>query len=270
MNTLLEIAKKSALDAGKLVASMLGKSEIRQKGSTNNLVTEADMASEHLIASMLREQTPGVAILGEESHKVDRLDLPKLWIIDPLDGTNNFAHGIPQFSISIAYAEYGKVLVGAVYDPMKNELFSAAHGQGAWMNDQKIHVSETRALSDAMIATGFYYDRGELMENTLKALYHLFKSNIQCIRRMGSAALDLCWVASGRFDAYYEYMLSPWDFAAGALILEEAGGKWGDRNGINNGLNSKGIICSNGHLNEMFLDIVKYTVVQGQVDKFGL
>jgi myo-inositol-1(or 4)-monophosphatase len=264
MNSHLELATAAAFEAGKLVFSMLGKSIITQKGATYNLVTSADTASERLIAEMITQNFPDSEILGEENHIVKDLSAPKLWVVDPLDGTNNFAHGIPQFSISIAYAEFGKVLAGVVYDPTRDEIFTAERGKGAWLNGKPISVSGSKTFSESIIATGFYYDRGDLLDNTIKAIYRLFKSNIQCVRRMGSAALDLSYVACGRFDAYYEYMLSSWDFAAGTLILEEAGGVWSDREGCESGLQSKGILCSNGMLQKDFLKVVKYSTVAGE------
>jgi len=270
MKTHLEIAIMAAKEAGNIILSKLGKSIVSQKGATNNLVTDADTASEQLIANLIQSHFPQSSILGEEVHLVDNLLLPSLWVIDPLDGTNNYAHGIPQFSISIAYAEYGEVLCGVVYDPLKGELFCAEKGSGSQLNGKPIAVSKNKNLSDCIIATGFPYERGELIDNTLRAIHHLFKSKIQCIRRMGSAALDLSWVACGRFDAYFEYFLSPWDFAAGSLILKEAGGIWGDKEGIDNGLNSKGIICSNGLLYEQLLHIIKYSVVASENNRAGL
>jgi len=135
MKSQLDLASNAAIDAGKLALSMIGKSAVFQKGASNNLVTEADTACERMIAGMIQQQFPQSQILGEEEHKVDNLAAPSLWIIDPIDGTNNFAHGIPQYSVSIAYAEYGTVLAGAVYDPSMNELFTAQRGCGAWLID---------------------------------------------------------------------------------------------------------------------------------------
>ena len=264
MKSHLELATEAALKAGKLVVSMLGRSVVSQKGATNNLVTDADIASERLIAELITQSFPDSEILGEEEHQVKDLFAPKLWVVDPLDGTNNFAHGIPQFSISIAYSEFGKVLAGVVYDPTRDELFSAQRGKGARLNGKPISVSANKTLPESMIATGFSYDRGDVLDYTIRSIYRLFKSNIQCVRRMGSAALDLSYVACGRFDAYYEYMLSPWDFAAGILILEESGGKWSDREGAESGLQSKGILCSNGWLQKDFLEVVKYSTVAGE------
>jgi myo-inositol-1(or 4)-monophosphatase len=270
MSLMLDIAKEAAIDAGRLVISMVGKSAISTKGSTNNLVTEADKASEKLICKKILENFPDHAILGEEGHTEIDLDLPKLWIVDPLDGTNNFAHSVPQFSVSIAYAEYGRILCGAVYDPNREELFFAERGSGAYLNDKKIGVSPSQSLSESIVATGFYYDRGALMENTLRAIYHLFSANIQCIRRFGSAALDLSWVACGRFDAYYEYQLSPWDFAAGTLILEEAGGRWSDTDGVQRLIHSKGILSSNSKLFDSFYNCVNYPFVDDIKNRVGL
>jgi myo-inositol-1(or 4)-monophosphatase len=270
MNTILDVAISAAYEAGKLVLSKFGKSEISYKGSSNNLVTDADRASERLIAKMIADKFPQASILGEEEHTLKDINAEELWIVDPIDGTTNYAHGIPQFSISIGYSQFGKVMAGVVYDPNRDELFAAKRGSGASLNGTKINVSSNKTLQESIIATGFYYDRGELLDNTLRAIYHLFKGNIQCVRRMGSAALDLCWVACGRFDAYYEYMLSPWDFAAGTLILEEAGGVWTDREGVENGLNSKGILCSNSWLQKDFLSKVSYSIVNAENNRIGL
>ncbi|OQA04001.1 MAG: Inositol-1-monophosphatase [Bacteroidetes bacterium ADurb.Bin397] len=147
---------------------------------------------------------------------------------------------------------------GVVFDPMREELFHAQVNNGAFLNGKKIQTSAVSTMEKAIIATGFYYDRSELMEMTLAAIHKLFKANIQGIRRMGSAALDMCWLAAGRYDGYFEYMLSPWDFAAGMLIVTEAGGIVLDRYGKHNGLLSKGIICSNKSLNRQFVDAVSW------------
>jgi len=205
--------------------------------------------------------------------KIDPTDLPNdsygnptvlninkqkgLWIIDPLDGTNNFSRGIPQFCTSIAYAEHGEVLAGCIYDPERDELFSASKGNDAYLNGQKITVSKRNKINETIIATGFYYDRGQIMEQTLKTIHNLFKNNICGIRRLGSAALDLCWVACGRYDAYFEYKLHPWDFAAGMLIVREALGKCYDKSGDTMTLNGEGFIATNTNLEKKFLDLVK-------------
>jgi myo-inositol-1(or 4)-monophosphatase len=250
------IAKEAAVMAGKLVASLLGKTAIEQKDSSYNLITEADRRAEELIAGFLAREMPESTLLGEENHHGEKLSAERLWIIDPLDGTTNFAHNIPHFGVSVAYAEKGKLLAGAVYDPMRGELFSAAAGRGAHCNGMRIKVSTSRDLSHSLIATGFYYDRSITMEKTLRALYWLYQEDIRCMRRMGAASLDLCWLACGRFDGYFEYTLSPWDFAAGLLVLLEAGGKASDASGAQADIFSGGLICSNGLIHDKLLACV--------------
>ena len=246
------------MKAGSLVRSLQGKSIIREKNASFNLVTEADTQAEDLVIALLMDAMPDAAILSEESNFEQNISVDSLWIVDPLDGTTNFAHSIPHYSVSIAYAYKGVLQAGVVYDPSRDELFSASHGDGAFLNGKQITVSSQNSLSSSIIGTGFYYSRGELMEKTLQALHRLFKAEIHGMRRMGSAALDLCWVACGRFDGYFEYMLSPWDFAAGTLILKEAGGQSCDREGEDRGLYSKGIICSNGKIQRDLLETVKW------------
>jgi myo-inositol-1(or 4)-monophosphatase len=257
MQDILECATKAARAAGTRAVENFGKVFAREK-TLNNLVTQTDLECESLIASMIRADFPNHAILAEEgSASADPLS-DKIWIIDPLDGTNNYAHGIPHFSVSIAYAEQGDVLAGVVYDPMRDELFSAANGGGTFLNGKKIFVSSTPLLSQSIITTGFYYDRGELMEKTLDTIKMLFKADIRGIRRVGSAALDLSWVACGRFDGYFEYQLSPWDFAAGMLIVRESGGMCDTRAGVSLKLTSKSVAVSNGKIHDDFLKIVKW------------
>jgi len=257
MQDILECAATAARAAGAIAVENFGKVFAREK-SLNNLVTQADLECESLIASMIAADFPSHKILAEErSASADPLS-DKIWIIDPLDGTNNYAHGIPHFSVSIAYAQRGEVLAGVVFDPIRGELFSAARGGGAFLNGKKISVSPTPLLSQSIITTGFYYDRGELMEKTLDTIKMLFKADIRGIRRLGSAALDLSWVACGRFDGYFEYQLSPWDFAAGMLIVREAGGKCANRDGTDLKLTSKSVAVSNGKVHNDFLGIVKW------------
>lgn len=258
MQKKIEIACKAAIEAGKIILSLQGKTSARDKGASYNLVTVADMSAEKKILSCLKESFPETCILSEETFSSQSTIADKLWIIDPLDGTNNFAHSIPQFSVSIAYAEKGEVLAGVVYDPSRDELFTAEKGVGTFLNSKHIQVSSRGSLKECVLSTGFYYERGEMMEKTLGAIYRLFKADIQGIRRMGSAALDLCWTACGRFDGYFEYMLSPWDFAAGSLIIKEAGGAFCDRDGLQNGLNGRGVICSNGIIHDELVKLVRY------------
>ncbi len=256
----LSIAEAAAKQAGEAIRSSLGIAAVGEKGTSYNLVTEADFAAERTIFALIRKHFPGDAILGEESASSVSLESPRLWIVDPLDGTTNFAHGIPHFSVSIAFAVAGNVVCGAIYDPMRGELFAAERGKGATCNGKSISVSLSPDLTRAVIATGFYYDRGTIMLRTLDSMRKLLTANIQGIRRLGSAALDLCYVACGRFDCYFEYRLSPWDFAAGMLIVSEAGGECTDIDGAQRGLRSKGMICSNGCLHREFSDTVRLSL----------
>jgi myo-inositol-1(or 4)-monophosphatase len=256
MIDILSIAKETSQRAGDLIVSLLGNAPVESKGESYNLVTVADKRAEALIIDHLRTAMPGCSILSEETMQETDLSADNLWIVDPLDGTTNFAHGIPHFGVSVAYAEKGKLMAGVVYDPMRKELFSARAGGGAYRNDVRIKVSKSPTLAQSLIGTGFYYDRGELMVKTLRALHGLFTKDIHCIRRMGAASLDLTWLACGRFDGYFEYTLSPWDFAAGLLILQEAGGRASGHDGKDADLFSKGLICSNGLIHDELLGVV--------------
>lgn len=251
----LQTAKEAARRAGKIILEQQGSALVSEK-ENNNLVTETDFSAQEMILEVIGRHFPQHSIIAEENDLAASSSAADLWIIDPLDGTNNFAHNIPHFSVSIAYARSGTVLAGVVYDPVRNELFSAARDEGAFMNNRPIKVSAASSLKESIIATGFYYDRGEMMRRTLNSIEKLFGENVHGIRRFGSAALDLCWVACGRFDAYFEYKLSTWDFAAGMLILEEAGGHCSDQKGRDLNLDSTGIIVSNGKFHDAFLGVV--------------
>jgi myo-inositol-1(or 4)-monophosphatase len=257
MSELEKIIHEAARRAGEIISSNLGKLPVIQKDSTWNFVTEADQRSEECIVNFLNAEVPGSTFLGEEGHCNGTLADKKLWVIDPLDGTTNFAHGAPHFGVSIALAEQGRIIAGGVLDPMRQEFFFAEAGKGATLNSEPIRVSKAATLSQSLIATGFYYDRGETMEKTLQALYRLFKKKIHCMRRMGAASLDITWLACGRHDGYFEYTLSPWDFAAGLLILAEAGGLANDSvSGAPADLTSKGLVCSNGRIHAELLECV--------------
>lgn len=250
----IQIALIAARQAGKILLKQQGCTSVSEKAD-NNLVTEADYAAQDLIVKTIRDHFPDHSIIAEEDFHANS-DAANLWIIDPLDGTNNFAHGIPHFSISIAYARAGQVVAGTVFDPIRDEMFSAVRGKGTFLNKTAISVSKASTLQEAIVATGFYYDRGTMMRKTLNSVEKLFEANIHGIRRFGSAALDLCWVACGRFDAYFEYKLSPWDFAAGMLIVEEAGGACSNQKGGQLDLTSTGIAVSNGIFHDDFINIV--------------
>ena len=206
---------------------------IQRKGETD-IVTEIDHASEALILESLRREFPGHAINAEESGHLSGSS-EDIWYVDPLDGTVNYAHGIPFFSVSIAYASQGRLTLGVVYDPMREECFSAERGKGAWLNDKPIHVSQTSRLLDSLLVTGFsnISHRMPLSEVRTDNLDNFKRISMvsQGVRRLGSAALDLSYVACGRLDGYWEYGIHSWDIAAGALLVEEAGGKVTSING---------------------------------------
>jgi len=256
MNGIVDIAMEAARRGGETIVPRLGKATIALKDSTYNLVTDADRASEDCIHEFLHMEMPGSSLLSEESFHNAALSADSLWIVDPLDGTTNFAHQIPHFAVSVAYAEKGKLLAGAVYDPLYKEMFSATAGKGAFLNGVPIKVSTRSSLRDSVICTGFYYDRDATMEKTLAALHSLLKAPVQGIRRTGCASLDTSWIGAGRFDGYFEYSLAAWDFAAGLLILREAGGMASDPQGAEASLWSKGLICSNGLIHDQLLHLV--------------
>ncbi len=207
--------------AGALLRAGYGKNHQVDRKGRIDLVTEMDRQVENFLIARILSTFPGHKILTEETGEVQGKDA-HTWYIDPLDGTTNYAHHLPIFAVSLAYAHSGQVQVGVVYDPMRDECFSAARGQGACLNGQPIRVGQAENLLQALLCTGFPYD----VENTEKNLVNFahFSRLSQGVRRLGSAALDLCYVAAGRIDGYWEQTLQPWDLAAGALIATEAGG----------------------------------------------
>ena len=226
---MLEFAITIARQAGELLRSRVGsRIEVSHKGAIN-LVTDVDLASERLISEAIATHYPRHQVLAEESGLGENRSEYR-WIVDPLDGTTNYAHGYPVFCVSIALEHRGRVILGVVYDPMRDELFVAERGAGATLNQRRIRVSKTPDLSLGLLSTGFPYD---LRTSDLKNLDHWtnFSMKAQALRRDGAAALDLCYVACGRYDGFWELNLSPWDTAAGVLIVEEAGGKTSDFSG---------------------------------------
>lgn len=210
-----------AQGAGEILRASYGQHlRIDHKGVID-LVTEADHRSEAYLLEEIQRSFPGHKIVAEESGETAGAD-GQIWYIDPLDGTVNYAHGVPIFSVSIAYAEEGEIRLGVVYDPLRDECFSAEAGQGAWLNGQPLQVSKAQVLDQALLVTGFPYDIRTNPENNLEN-YVRFALHSQGVRRLGSAALDLCYVAAGRFDGYWEIRMKAWDVAAGGLIAEQAG-----------------------------------------------
>lgn len=219
---MLDFAIRVAQDAGRLLRDRVGTTiDIGLKGDIN-IVTDVDLASEHLIREAIASHYPRHQVLGEEGGLAEGASDYR-WVVDPLDGTTNFAHGYPVFAVSIALEHQGEIIVGVVYDPMRDELFAAERGAGATLNRRPIRVSTTAELTRSLLSTGFPYDIRTASLNNLDH-WRNFAMNAQALRRIGSAALDLCYVACGRFDGFWELNLGAWDSAAGALIVEEAGG----------------------------------------------
>ena len=223
MNNLptLENLQQLARQAGNILfEGYEGVHQVDYKGVID-IVTEVDHQSESYLLGQIQHLFPGHQIVSEEAGLLPGLDTDQ-WYVDPLDGTVNYAHGIPIFSVSIAYAREGVIKLGVVYDPMRDELFSAESGKGAWCNDRSLHVSREVDLGHSLLVTGFPYDAWSTTNNNLDN-FARFTRMTQGVRRLGSAALDLCYVAAGRFDGYWEMSLQPWDMAAGCLIATEAG-----------------------------------------------
>jgi myo-inositol-1(or 4)-monophosphatase len=255
---LLNFAIQTARDAGRLLAERFGRTlEITNK-SELDLVTESDLASERLIIDRIKTFYPRHAILAEESGASEPADREVhsdwRWIIDPLDGTTNYAHGYPCFCVSIGLENKGRLELGVVYDPMRDEVFTAERGQGAALNGRRIHVSPTPTLASALLCTGFPYDVRERSE--FARHFANFIMHAQAVRRDGAAALDLAYVAAGRFDGFWEEGLKPWDVAAGALIIEEAGGRVTNYAGAALDIYSPPILASNGLVHEQMMRVL--------------
>ncbi len=249
--SLLQAACRAALTGGSILRELYDKPHtIKMKGAIN-LVTEADIASETAILASLDEDAPGIAVLAEESaaETPEEEEQGQQWIVDPLDGTTNFAHGFPFFGTSIALLDRGRPRVGVVYCPMQDELFCALEGAGAWLNGQRIAVTDTRFLLEALVATGFPYDIHAALDQILAQLRSVLP-RVRDIRRAGAAALDLAYVACGRLDGFWEMDLKPWDTAAGWLLVTEAGGKVSDFAGNDYSPFLPRILASNGMLHE--------------------
>ncbi len=258
MQEFMAAAAEAALKAGGILRDNIsGAREISYKGEIN-LVTEMDRRSERAVVETLLAAFPEHSVLAEEETDI-KSGSKFRWIIDPLDGTTNYAHGYPNFSVSIALEQAGEIILGAVYDPMRDELFSAEKGGGAYLNGKKINVSRTDTLIRSLLATGFPYDRTRSEENNLNYFSVLLMAS-QEVRRSGSASLDLCSVASGRLDGYWELKLQPWDVAAGSLILAEAGGMVSDFSGAGFSIYDKEILASNGRIHGHMVEILQKAV----------
>ncbi len=258
-SAVLEKAAAIAHEAGDIVARDFpcgSLDHVRFKSSVNP-VTETDNAAEALIRDRLQDIFPGHRILAEEGGG-DAWREPgvPIWLVDPLDGTNNFAHGFPQVGVSLALLEDRQPVVGVIYDPLREETFSATAGGGAKLNGEPIHVTDVEELPDAFLVTGFPYDRRAALDNNVERLDHFLRRS-QGVRRAGAAVLDLSYVACGRFDGFWEIGLHPWDVAAGILIVREAGGTATNFAGGPNCVSGERIVVSNGHIHGQMLDVIR-------------
>lgn len=247
----LKDAIQVSKEGGKVLKEFWRKSfKIGHKETPDNLVTEADHASEKAILAAIEALYPSHAILSEEAGQKTETKSEFLWIVDPLDGTINFTHGYPFISVSVGLVHQGEIIAGVVYNPIYEELFTAGKGLGAYFNGEKMKVSKTPSLDKSLLATGFAYDRRSTCDNNYKQFCQMTNLT-HGVRRAGSAALDLAYVAFGRLDGYWERGLNPWDVTAGALLVTEAGGKVTAYDKSPFDLWSKQILATNGHLHEL-------------------
>lgn len=253
----LGLAFEAAQAAGGVLRDSFRKKVSIRAKSLANFVSEVDLKAESTIANMISRAFPTHEILGEEGvHSSKTSD--QLWIVDPLDGTSNYLHGIPQFAVSIGFVDRNEPTLGVIYNPISEEWFATVKGQGAWFNGERMSVGTQTQLDEVMLAVGFYYDRGKMMEQTLAAVADLFRRNVHGVRRFGAAALDLAQTARGDFGAFMEFKLQPWDHAAGGLMIHEAGGRVTDCTGRALPLRtSSSILASNGLVHEAMLAIAE-------------
>jgi len=254
---MLTLAIEAAREAGKFLKYSIGRTRNVQikRGEERNLVSDIDKASEEKIIDIIKRHYPTHAILAEESGARESTAEYK-WVIDPLDGTTNYLHGVPIYCVTIGIERQGEVIAGVVYDPNLDELFTAEKGSGAYLNGKRMRVSRTTKLINSLLVTGFPYD---ISKNPDHAVEHFlnFLMESQGIRRLGSAALDLSYVAAGRLDGFWEVNLNPWDMAAGVLMVKEAGGTVTDFSGATSTIYEKQVLASNGIIHEVMLNVLK-------------
>ena len=254
MHPTVNIASRAARKAGDIILryhNQIDRLTIENKAA-NDFVSEVDQLAENAIIDEIKKSFPEHSILGEESGEILG-DSRYQWIIDPLDGTTNYLHGFPQYSVSIALYENNEAMHAVVYDPFKEELFYASKGEGAFLNDQRIRVTQTQGFDNTLIGTGFPFKAPEHLDAYL-AMFKAIHPHVSGIRRAGSAALDLAYLAAGRMDGFWEIKLSPWDIAAGALLVKEAGGYIGDFSGRGQFLETGNVVAGN---ETVFKEILK-------------
>ncbi len=253
---MLQTAINAAIEAGRYLRESRGKSlTIEHKSSSIDPVTEVDKEAEKIIVDIIKKHYPDHTILGEEGG-TKGTESEYRWIIDPLDGTVNFTHGFPIYCVSIGVEYMDTLVAGVVYDPNLDELYTAERGKGAFLNGNPIRVSETDSLIQSILITGFPYDIHDNPDNTVERFVD-FLMNAQAIRRLGSAAIDLCYIAAGRGDGFWEAFIQPWDIAAGILLIEEAGGKVTDFEGNPIGADSPRVLATNGKIHDAMLEILR-------------
>ncbi len=261
MSVLLDVAVEAGRKAGSILLDFTKSGFRIEHKNPINLVTDADHAAERCVIDHIHTRFPTHGFLAEEQGRIEQSPSPYLWIIDPLDGTTNFAHGFPAYCVSIGLEYRGRCVLGVVFDPSRDDLFTAIEGCGAQLNGHPIHVSNASTLDNSLLVTGFAYDIRESPRNNLDH-FAKFALKAQGIRRTGSAALDLCYVAAGRFDGFWEVKLNPWDMAAGSILVKEAGGRLTDFLGCDLSLYGQELVASNGHIHHAMLTVLNETPVQ--------
>jgi myo-inositol-1(or 4)-monophosphatase len=255
-DTLISVATEAARQAGAVLAECTRSGFRIEHKQIIDLVTDADRQAEQRIIDIIHDTFPAHRVLAEERGMKEQPLSRYKWVIDPLDGTTNFAHGFPAYCVSIGVECDGRGIMGVVYDPTRDELFTGQLDQGAFLNGIPISVSTTDHLDRALLVTGFAYDIRETSNNNLDHFVR-FALKVQGLRRTGTAALDLCYVAAGRFDGFWEVALNPWDMAAGAVILREAGGTVTDFKGAPHSIYGRELVASNGRIHQTMLDVLQ-------------
>jgi len=254
---MLNVAVEAAREAGKFLKYSVGKVRTIEvkAGDARNMVSEIDRGAEERIIQMIRSRYPSHAILAEESGH-QKTGAETTWIIDPLDGTTNFLHGVPVFSVTIGIERKGELVAGVIYDPNLDELFTVEKGAGAYLNGKRLKVSDTATMLESLIVTGFPYNIADNPDRTVERFVRVLLA-AGGLRRMGSAAIDLAYIAAGRFDGYWEVSLNPWDMAAGVLLIQEAGGTVSDFEGKGPDIYRRQVLATNGRIHQALLEILR-------------